>query len=81
VSRSFELLQVAFVRMAFSVRQAKGFLSKTQIWEDGYNCSDDVCSPPDDILDKASRAYKVQPSGHQSPWSGRSSLNMKIACN
>jgi hypothetical protein len=26
-------------------------------------------------------AAEVQPSGHQSPWFGRSSLNMEIACN
>jgi hypothetical protein len=31
--------------------------------------------PSDDVLHKASRVYKVQPSGRQSSWSGRSSFN------
>jgi hypothetical protein len=50
----------------FSVRLAMGFLSKTQIWEDNCNRPDDVCSCPDDLLHKASCAYKVQPSGRHS---------------
>jgi len=33
-----------------------------------------VYSYPDAILDKSSLAYKVQTSGHQTSWSGRSSL-------
>jgi hypothetical protein len=33
-----------------------------------------VWSRPDDVLHKASRAYKVQPSGRQSSWSGWSSI-------
>jgi hypothetical protein len=44
VSRSFELLQLASiwtfqqpVRTTLSVRQASGFLSKTQLWEDRCN--------------------------------------------
>jgi len=52
VSRSFELLSVASVqtsqqhiRMPFSVRQVKRFLSKTQIWEDTYNRPDNVAFP------------------------------------
>jgi len=36
---------------------------------------------PDTILDKASRAEEVQPSGSQTPWSGRSGLNMEIVCS
>jgi hypothetical protein len=59
-SRSFELFSVASVRtsqqqvrMPFSVWQGKKFCSKTQIWEDSCNRSDDVCSCPDAILDKA----------------------------
>jgi hypothetical protein len=87
VSRGFELLQVASVRMSqqhcrtpFSVRQGKGFRSKTQIWEYSCNHTDDVCSRSDAILDKASRAYKVQLSGRQSPWFGHASLNMEIVC-
>jgi hypothetical protein len=47
----------------FNVRQGKGLCSKTQIWEDSCNRLDDVCSRLNAILDKASRAYKVQPSG------------------
>jgi hypothetical protein len=88
MSRSFELLQVASVRTSqkhvgtsLSFWQAKGVLSKTQIWEDNCNHPDDVCSRPDAILDKASSAYKVQPSGRQSSCSKRSSLNMEIMCS
>jgi hypothetical protein len=33
------------------------------------------------ILDKASHAEDVQPSGRQTTWFGCSSLNMKIACS
>jgi hypothetical protein len=50
VSRSFELLQLAFiwtsqqhVQTPLSVRSAMGSLSKTQIWEDSCNHPDDVC--------------------------------------
>jgi hypothetical protein len=67
--------------MRFRVQQVIGFLSQTQIWEDSYNRSDNVCSRPDAILDKASHAKEGQPSGCQTPWSGRSDLTMKIACN
>jgi len=81
MSRSFELFQVASIRMPqqhvrtlFSVRPAIGFLSKTLIWEDNYNRPDDVCSRPDALTRKVSRAFKVQPSGRQSSWSGRSSF-------
>jgi hypothetical protein len=58
---------------AFRCLTREGFRFKTQIWEDSWNHSYDVCSCPDAILDKASRTYKVQPSG-------RSSLNMVIVC-
>jgi hypothetical protein len=51
-----------------------GFCFKTQLWEDGPNRPDDVWSRLDDVLHKASRAYKVQPSGRQFSWSGRSSI-------
>jgi membrane-bound lytic murein transglycosylase B len=81
VSRSFELFQVASVRTSqqhfrtpFSIRPAMRFLSKKQIWEDSYNRSDDVSSRPNDLLHKASRAYKVQLSGCHSSWSGCSSF-------
>jgi hypothetical protein len=36
---------------------------------------------PDAILDKASCVEDVQPSGHQTPWFGRSGLNMEITCS
>jgi hypothetical protein len=81
MSRSFELFQIAFVRTSqqhvqipLSVRQVERFLSKTQIWEDSCNRPNDMCSCPDAILDKASRAYKVQLSERQSSWFGRSSF-------
>jgi hypothetical protein len=81
MSRSFKLFQVAsvrtfqqYVQTPFSVRLAVRFLSKTQIWEDSCNHLDDVCSRPDTLIHKASRAFKVQPFGRQSSWSGRSSF-------
>jgi hypothetical protein len=77
VSRTFELFQLAsiltsqqHVRTPFCVRQVERFLSKTQIWEDNCKRLDDVCSRPDAVFDMASRAYKGQPSGRQSSWSG-----------
>jgi hypothetical protein len=51
-----------------------GFYFKTKLWEDDCNCPDDVWSYPDDVLSKASHPYKVQSSGRQSSWSGRSSI-------
>jgi hypothetical protein len=72
VSRTFELFQLAsvwtsqqHVQTLSSVRQVERFLSKTQICENSCNRPDDVCSRPNAILDKASRAYKVQPSRRQ----------------
>jgi hypothetical protein len=60
MSRSFELLQVAYVwtsqqyvRTPFSVRQVKRFIFKTQIWEDSCNRPNDVCSRLDVSLDNA----------------------------
>jgi hypothetical protein len=86
MSKSFELFSVAFartsqqhVRTTFSVQQVKRFLSKTQIWEESYNRSDDVLFRLNTILDKASRAEDVQMSGQQSPLSERSYLVMEIA--
>jgi hypothetical protein len=55
------------------------FLSKTQIWEDRCNCSNDVDSGPDALIHKASHAFKIQTSGRQPSWSGRT--YMEIACN
>jgi hypothetical protein len=80
VSRSFELLQLAsvrtfqqHVRMPLSVLPPMGFLSKTQIWEDSCNRSDNVDSRPDALIHKASHAFKIQTSGRQSSWSGHTS--------
>jgi len=50
------------------------FISKTQIWEDSCNSLDDVDSLPDALIYKASYAFKVQLSGRQYSWSGRSSF-------
>jgi hypothetical protein len=63
----------ASVRTTPSVRPAMGFLSKTQIWEDGCNRLDDVDSHPNGLIHKASIAFKIQTSEHQSSWSGRTS--------
>jgi hypothetical protein len=78
VSRSFELLQLAFVRTfqqhvrtTLSVRQASGFLSKAQLWEDPCNRLDNVDSRPGALIHKASIAFKIQTSGHKSALSGR----------
>jgi hypothetical protein len=51
-----------------------GFLSKTQIWEDCCNRSDDVESRPNGLIHKASIAFKIQTSGRQSSWFGRASI-------
>jgi hypothetical protein len=50
------------------------FNPKTQIWEDSCIRSDDVYSRPDELIHKASRAFKIQSSGRQSSWSGRLSF-------
>jgi hypothetical protein len=78
--RSFELLQLASVRMfqlhvqtTLSVRPAMGFPSKTQIWEDHYNRPDDVDSRPDALIHKSSYTFKIQMSGRQPSRSGRAS--------
>jgi hypothetical protein len=80
VSTSFELFQLAsvrtfqqHVRTTLSVQPAMGFLSKTQIWEDRYNCPDDVDSRPDALIHKASCTFKIQMSKRQPSWSGRES--------
>jgi len=77
MSRSFELLQLAsirtfqqHVRTTLNVRQASGFLSKAQLWEDRCNRPDDVDSCLDALIHKASIAIQIQTSGHQSTWSG-----------
>jgi len=81
VSRSFKLLQLASVRTfqqhvqtTLNVRQASGFLSKTQLWEDRCNRPDEVDSCLDALIHKASIALKIQTSRRQSYWSGRASI-------
>jgi hypothetical protein len=76
VSRSFELLYLAsvrtfqqHVRTTLSVRQASGFLSKTQLWEVHCNHPNDMDSHPDALIHKASISFKIQTSGRQSSWS------------
>jgi hypothetical protein len=78
MSRSFELFQLAYVRMfqqhvwtTLSVLPAMGFLSKTQIWEDRCNRPNDVDSRLDTLIHKARITFKIQTSGRQSSWSGR----------
>jgi hypothetical protein len=75
------LLQLASVQtfqqhvwMTLSVRQASGFLSKTQLWEDRCNRPDDVDSRPDAVIHKASIAFKIQTSRCQSAWSGHTRI-------
>jgi hypothetical protein len=65
VSRRFELLQLASVRTfqqhvqtTLSVRQASGFLFKTQLWEYCWNRSDNMDSRPDALIHKASITFK-----------------------
>jgi hypothetical protein len=71
MSRSFELFQLASVRMTLSVWPAMGFPSKTQIWEDRCNRPDDVDSRPNAFNHKSSCAFKIQTSGWQHSWSRR----------
>jgi len=78
VSRSFKLIQLASVQtfqqhiqMTLSVRQASGFLSKAQLWEDRCNRPDDVDFRSDALIHKASIAIQIQTSGRRSSWSGR----------
>jgi len=80
VSRSFKLFHLAsvqtfqkHVRTTLSVWPAMGFLSKTRIWEDRCNHPNNVDSHPDVLIHKASYAFKIQTSGWQPSWSGRSS--------
>jgi hypothetical protein len=87
VSRSFKLLQLAFVRTfqqpvrtTLSVRQATRFLFKTQIWEVCCNHPNDVDSRSDALIHKASIAFKIQASGRQSSWSERASFRYGNGC-
>jgi hypothetical protein len=81
MSRSFELLQLAFVwtiqqpvRTTLSVRSSFRISFQIQIWEDCCNRPDDVESRPDALIYKASIAIQIQTSGHQPTWSGRVSI-------
>jgi hypothetical protein len=56
--------------MPLNVQSAMGFLSKTQIREDSYSCPDDVDSRPDELIHKASHAFKIQTFGRRSSWPG-----------
>jgi len=73
VSRSFELLQLAYVRTiqqpvrtTLTVRSNFRISFQTQIWEDYYNFSDDVDSHPDLLIHKASITIQIETSGRQS---------------
>jgi hypothetical protein len=72
--KASNLLQLASVRTTLSVRQALGFLSKTQLWEDRCNHPEDLDSHPDALIHKASIVIQIQTSGRWSSWSGRSSI-------
>jgi hypothetical protein len=81
VSRSFERIQLAsiqtfqqHVRTTLSVRQALGFLSKAQLWEDHCNHPDDVDFHPDALIHKASIAIQIQTSRCRSSWSGHTCI-------
>jgi hypothetical protein len=81
VSRSFELLQLAYVRMiqqpvrtTLNVRSSFRVSFQTQIWEDCCNRPDDVDSRPDTLIHKASIAIQIQMSGRQLAWSGRACI-------
>jgi len=85
VSRSFKLIQLASVQtfqqhiqMTLSVRQASGFLSKAQLWEDRCNRPDDVDFRSDALIHKASIAIQIQTSGRRSSWSGRACIKSTI---
>jgi hypothetical protein len=78
VWRRFELLQLPSVRTfqqhvltTLSVRQALGFLSKTQLCEDYCKRPDDVDSHPDALIHKVSIFIQIQMSRRRSSWSGR----------
>jgi hypothetical protein len=77
VSRSFELLQLAYfwmiqqpVRKTLSVRSSFRISFQTQIWKDCCNRLEDVDSYPDALIHKAIIAIQIQTSKRQSAWSG-----------
>jgi hypothetical protein len=49
------------------------FFFKAQIWEDRCNRLDDVDFPPDALIYKASRVFKIKTYERQFSWSGRTS--------
>jgi len=77
VSRSFELLQLAYVRTikqpvrkTINVRSSFRISFQTQIWDDCCNRPDDVDSRPDTLIHKASIVIQIQTFGRQSAWFG-----------
>jgi hypothetical protein len=65
VSKSCELFQLASVRTfqqhvqtTLSVQPAMDFFPKTQIWEDRCNSPNDVNPSPNELIHKASCAFK-----------------------
>jgi len=82
MSRSFELLQLASVRMiqqpvraTLSVRSSFRISFQTQIWEDCCNRPDDVDSRSGALIHKVSISIQIQTSGRQSSWSGRAFIS------
>jgi hypothetical protein len=81
VSRSFELLQLPYVRTiqqpirtTLNVRSSFRISFQTQIWEDCCNRPDHVDSHPDALIHKASIAIQIRTSGRQSAWFGRTCI-------
>jgi hypothetical protein len=81
MSRSFELLQLAYVRTiqqpvrtTLSVQSSFRISFQTQIWEDCCNHPDDVDSRPDVLIHKANIAIQIQTSGRHLTWSGRACI-------
>jgi hypothetical protein len=87
VSRSFELLQLAYawkiqqpVQTTLTVRSSFRISFQTQIWEDCCNRPDDVDSLPDALIHKASIAIQIQTSGRQQHGLDVCASDMEIGC-
>jgi len=63
-----------------SARQASGFLSKTQLWDDCCNRLEDVDSRLDVLIHKASIAFKSRCPDNGPHGPNARALDMKIAC-
>jgi hypothetical protein len=59
----------------------KDFFPKHRYWKTSATIRTTWLFRLDAILEKASRAEDVQLFGRQTSWSGRSGLNMEIACS